>query len=292
MRPMIFVRVLFAVSLTCSLFGACRDTVGSNLMQQLQSYYAPTSMDGLKVAKPGCTVTVQKDGLLANPSSKLLGAYGNTYQDGQVIAGKTGIKSFLPGRDKLQTSSVRGLGVGEKAYLTKFDVQDNGVTLTIQTCGRCEVTAVDPAHKPYRASVDVKFQKGYLNLTDWKHVVDAVSEVLAIADDSPGQNTGAPTDTQMAAQPQQTMQPAAQQQAPPPPPEPAQSFAPIAPPPPPADVPPPKPVQIEKGQTVDQVTSALGQPQTILKAEGKQIYLFKDFKITFVNGKVSEIDIR
>jgi hypothetical protein len=71
-------------------------------------------------------------------------------------------------------------------------------------------------------------------------------------------------------------------------------FAPIETPAPP---PPDRPaetntVRIEKGQTVDQVLAAFGQPETILKADEKQIYLFRDFKITFVSGKVFDIDIR
>ena len=63
--------------------------------------------------------------------------------------------------------------------------------------------------------------------------------------------------------------------------------APIAPPPPPAD----QPTQtIEIGQTVDQVVAALGQPQKIAKVGTKQIYFYKDLKVTFNNGKVSDVE--
>jgi hypothetical protein len=68
-------------------------------------------------------------------------------------------------------------------------------------------------------------------------------------------------------------------------PEPA--LAPIAPPPPPADQPP---ATIEVGQTPDQVTAILGQPQRIAKVAGKEIYFYKGLKVTFKNGKVSDVE--
>jgi hypothetical protein len=75
---------------------------------------------------------------------------------------------------------------------------------------------------------------------------------------------------------------------PPPPPEPARTFEPIKEPAPP----PPPPPHIEKGQTVEQVIAALGQPEAIADGAGKKIYLFKVFKVTFVSGKVVDVDLR
>ncbi len=60
----------------------------------------------------------------------------------------------------------------------------------------------------------------------------------------------------------------------------------IAPPPPPADTPPPT---IALGQTVDQVTASFGQPTRIAKLGAKTIYYYKDMKVTFTNGKVSNV---
>jgi ATP:corrinoid adenosyltransferase len=61
----------------------------------------------------------------------------------------------------------------------------------------------------------------------------------------------------------------------------------IAPPPPPADAPPPT---IAIGQTKDQVTAAFGQPVRIAKLGVKEIYYYKDMKVTFTSGKVSNVD--
>lgn len=75
-------------------------------------------------------------------------------------------------------------------------------------------------------------------------------------------------------------------------PAPAQAAAPapmpaIAPPPPPADTPPPT---IALGQTVDQVTAGFGQPSRIAKLGAREIYYYKDMKVTFVNGKVTNVE--
>ena len=61
----------------------------------------------------------------------------------------------------------------------------------------------------------------------------------------------------------------------------------IAPPPPPADAPPPT---IALGQTKSQVTAAFGQPVRTAKLGVKEIYYYKDMKVTFTNGKVSNVE--
>ena len=53
--------------------------------------------------------------------------------------------------------------------------------------------------------------------------------------------------------------------------------------------PPADPVQIEKGQTIDQVKAAIGSPDKIINLGTKQIYVYKDIKVTFINGKVSDV---
>jgi hypothetical protein len=61
--------------------------------------------------------------------------------------------------------------------------------------------------------------------------------------------------------------------------------APIAPPPPPSGPPP----TIALGQTVDQVTAGMGQPTRVIDLGTKKIYVYKDMKITFKAGKVSDV---
>lgn len=61
----------------------------------------------------------------------------------------------------------------------------------------------------------------------------------------------------------------------------------IAPPPPPADAPPPT---VTVGQSKDQVTAILGQPVKAAKVGAKEIFYYKDMKVTFINGKVGNIE--
>ena len=75
--------------------------------------------------------------------------------------------------------------------------------------------------------------------------------------------------------------------APPPPLPPPPPMQEIAPPPPPADAPPPT---IELGQTMDQVTTGFGQPLRVAKLGVKTIFYYKDMKVTFTNGKVSNVE--
>jgi hypothetical protein len=62
-----------------------------------------------------------------------------------------------------------------------------------------------------------------------------------------------------------------------------------------APIPPPAapaaaPTTIALGQTVDQVTASLGQPTRIIDLGTKKVYVYKDMKITFKAGKVSDVE--
>ena len=48
--------------------------------------------------------------------------------------------------------------------------------------------------------------------------------------------------------------------------------------------------QIAVGQTIDEVTALLGQPARIVDVGVKKVYVYSDFKITFVNGKVTAVE--
>jgi len=56
-----------------------------------------------------------------------------------------------------------------------------------------------------------------------------------------------------------------------------------------AGLPSAEPVSIELGQTIDQVTAALGTPVRIVDMAAKKIYVYKDMKITFNDGKVTDV---
>jgi outer membrane protein assembly factor BamE (lipoprotein component of BamABCDE complex) len=62
-------------------------------------------------------------------------------------------------------------------------------------------------------------------------------------------------------------------------------MVPIAPPPPP----PAAPKTIALGQTKDEVAAILGQPDKIANLGTKEIDYYTDMKVTFVKGKVTDI---
>jgi hypothetical protein len=52
---------------------------------------------------------------------------------------------------------------------------------------------------------------------------------------------------------------------------------------------PAAPASVELGQTTDQVQSALGQPTRIANLGPKVVYYYNGMKVTFKNGKVSDV---
>jgi hypothetical protein len=59
-----------------------------------------------------------------------------------------------------------------------------------------------------------------------------------------------------------------------------------------AKAPPPAagpPVNIRLGESVDEVKGALGEPTKTVDLGTKRIYIYKDMKITFKDGKVSDV---
>ncbi len=58
----------------------------------------------------------------------------------------------------------------------------------------------------------------------------------------------------------------------------------------PAASPAAAPVSISLGQSIAQVTAALGQPQSVIDLGTKKIYKYKDMKVTFRAGKVSDVE--
>ena len=49
------------------------------------------------------------------------------------------------------------------------------------------------------------------------------------------------------------------------------------------------PVTISFGQTIDEVVLILGQPEKVVDLGAKKIYVYKDMKITFTDGRVSDV---
>lgn len=171
------------------------------------------------------------------------------FQDGEV-KGPANFCLAMAGRAK-----SRYLQVGEKVYPRKIEVSldKDKISFQILECDSCNGVQ-EPSF--YKAEVLFQFAKGSLKNAGVPQVEDTISQVLAIDAGDQEQAASSPQGTQ-----DQTAPPA--QQSP--------------------------PRTIELGQTPDQVVAALGQPEKIVNLGAKQIYLYKDLKVTFMNGKVSDV---
>jgi len=103
---------------------------------------------------------------------------------------------------------------------------------------------------PFRAGITFQFPKGWLESTGTDQIDQTISQVFTIA------GSGDSSPPMMA---------------------PAQ---------PPAQGSPPK---IEFGQSPEQVLAALGQPAKVVDLGNKKIFVYRDLKITFIDGKVADV---
>jgi hypothetical protein len=234
----------------------------------------PTA-DHTDIVTAGDVLVLHKDGLMMCSSDSSY-AFSNTYSGGVLAANynnraKDAAKSFLRGRlpfggggsatDAANNGCAsRKFVAGEKFWVTGITLQKDGILVN---------TFSDP-YNDVRFYGEIKFAFPRGSAPPVDDFVKTVSEVLTVqpADDSGQGNQG-----DQGAQPAPAAAPASMQA--------------IAPPPPPADAPPPT---IAIGQTKDQVTAGFGQPVRIAKLGAKEIYYYKDMKVTFTNGKVSNVE--
>jgi len=259
--------------------------IQEKLVSQVQ--LTKSTADHSDIVTAGDVVLLHKDGLMMCSSSSTY-AFSNTYSNGALSANfknrvKDAAKSFGFGRIPVFGSGTsatdaanngcasRKFVAGEKFWITGVTAQKDGILVS---------TFSDPYPDPqgnqvrYYGEIKFPFVRGSVPPPDV--FVKTFSEVMTVAPaDDKGDQGG---QGNQGSQPAQAAAPVA------PPPAPMQD---IAPPPPPADTPPPT---IAMGQTKAQVTTAFGQPTRVAKVGVKEIFYYKDMKVTFTNGKVSNVE--
>jgi hypothetical protein len=246
------------------------------LQEQLAAQYKLVKMgsdtSGYSVVEEGTLLAIQKGGLLGVPYSDT-SVQSNKYEGGVVKAPNAilskgigfGMKKF----GKEQTTKL--FAKGDKVYPTRVDVNldKDQVIMGIVACDTCNKTDPPTYNK---ANVIFVFPKGSLAKASAGEVEDTIGQLLSVSssDDAQKGDSG----QQQGADQQQTGDQGGQQGG----------QQPAAQPPPAAD-----PVSIEKGMTPDQVQAAIGKPDKIVNLGTKQIYVYKDLKVTFLNGKVSDV---
>jgi hypothetical protein len=255
-----------------------------------------TLADRTDIVTAGSVVELRVDGLMMYGVESPLPP-SNTYKNGRISQGASGfgkdfaISLLAPDNTTASDYPHRKFVAGEKVWVTSIAALKDGVLFQLYS---------DP-YDDGRLYANLKIP--YPNKKEVPQadvVLQILADVMAVVP-SDGQND---QDNQAAAPvpapPQAPLQAPASPRsiaAPPAPPRRGTSLlgeaprpAPlqeIAPPPAPVDAPPPT---IAIGQTTDQVGAAFGLPQRLAKLGVKEIFYYKDMKVTFTSGKVSSVD--
>jgi hypothetical protein len=265
--------ILSAVALSTALV-PCSLGQAPTLQEQLAAQYKVVKMgsdtSGYSVVDPGTLLAIQKGGILAVPYTDQ-GVLPTKYEGGAIHAPSglslMGRKSIMGRFGKEQTTHL--FQVGDKVYPSKIDVNvaKDTVSLSVVACDTCNKTDPPTYNK---ALVVFQFPRGSLVKAGAGEVEDVIGQVFTISEDTQqggdqggqGQQGG-----QQGGQGDQGQQQQGDQQ-----PQPQA-----------------EPQSIEKGMTADQVEAAMGKPEKIVNLGPKKIYVYKDLKVTFLNGKVFDV---
>jgi hypothetical protein len=263
-----------AILLASVLAGAQAVSLQDQLAAQYKLVKMGSDTSGYSVVEAGTLLAIQKGGILGVPYSDKT-ALTTKYENGTVhspngllVASKKSLLGHFSATSS-QGQTTHLFQKGDKVYPTKIDVnlQKDTVELGIVACDTCNKTDPPTYNK---AQVVFEFPKGSLAKASAGDIEDTIGQLLAVSDDSQQQgDQNAQQQGQQGGQDQQQAADQGQQQQPP------QQQA--------------EPQTIEKGQTPDQVEAALGKPDKIVNLGAKQLYIYKDLKVTFVNGKVSDV---
>jgi hypothetical protein len=246
------------IALGCSAWASAQLAPTASLSDEITAQYKLTKLgvdsSGVSVTDPGTVLMVQKGGVLGFPQTDL-GVLATKYENGSIHS-----PNVMAGIFK-QNVSTRFLTAGERVYVTKLDInlKSEKISFSIVECDSCNGVTT-PAF--YKAAVSFQFPKGYLESANPTDVESTISQVLTI-DSDPSQGGDAQGGGQQGAQQQAAA------------PEPEKPSA---------------PVNITVGQTVEQVKAQLGDPQKTVNLGTKQILIYKDLKITFIKGKVTDVE--
>ena len=294
---MISLRAIVRTSLAVALLVAC---VGANaedassaagIQKKLVEEFPLTkaTADKTDIVTAGAVLVLEKDNLLMYTVTTTVPPQ-NTYKNGKISHGvfdaakKCKFCAYVPGVSSVAAAvpnvDMRTFVSGEKFWVTGIEAHDDGIVFNLLSDPYSDVR--------YYSQLKFPYPKGSALSADT--MMSTVAEVIKVqpSDDSassgddkkPAAPAGqsAPASQSAPAGGQPSGQPGGQA-----------AMAPIAPPPPPPDAPPPAPKTIEKGQTKDQVAAIFGQPTKVIKLGAKEIDVYPDMKVTFVNNKVADV---
>ena len=272
MAPSSLIALLIATSLS-----TYADDPNAAIQQKLESQYALTqpTADNTDIVTAGAVIVLnpKRGNVIMAPVSST-NFYQNTYKDGKITQNALGKGigalnrlSHIPGTSGPGGPATRTFVPGEKMWVTKIDVKADSVVFDLFTDAYADVR--------YKAALKFQFPKGWTPTTDQADKLVAQVFKVQPAEDKNAQQQQAPAGGQEQPAP-------ATADAPTPP---VTQAAPLPP-----QGGPPATKEVSLGQTPDQVVAILGPPGRVLNGrDNKQIYSYKDLKITFTNGQVSDI---
>jgi hypothetical protein len=255
-----------------------------SLQEQLTAQYKVTKMgsdsSGASVVDAGTLLAIQKGGILGVPwtdhtmlTTKYEGGTVHSPSNLMVAGKKFGLGRFSQTQNEGQTTKF--FAKNDKIYLTKLDVNldKDTVNFAIVACDTCN--KVDPPTYN-KANVQFVFPHGTLAKASAGDVEDTIGQLLSISDDSQQSNDQQQDNNQQQGNNQQgnnQQQGGGNQQQ-----GGGQDQGGGG-----------DPQNIQMGMSPDQVQGALGQPQKTVNLGPKQIWVYKDLKVTFFNGKVVDV---
>jgi hypothetical protein len=278
-----------AVSLLFAAAHLAAQGNSADLQQKLTSEFSltKTTADRSDIVTAGAVLVLHKDGLVMYNTPAQTPPL-NTYKDGRLQQSSAGnyfrglggmLRHGSGDTSDLANIPQRKFVSGEKFWITAVNIQQDGVVLTVYS---------DPFNDVrYYGLLKFPFVKNSIPPTD--QMVRTVEEVITVAPADDSNNQGGNGSGGSAPQNGAAPPPTNGAAAPAAPAAPTAAMAPIAPPPPPPDQPAAPPKTIKVGQSKDVVIATWGQPTKDIKLASKEILVYPDMKVTFVAGKVSDV---
>lgn len=164
----------------------------------------------------------------------------------------------------MPNTDQRTFASGEKFWVTGIEAHDDGIAFDLLS---------DPYYVVrYDSTLKFPYPKGSVPSED--AMVSTVAEVLKVVPSDDSASLGGDKKSPAAPASQTVQAPEGQN--------------PITPPPPP-DSAPAAPKTIELGQTKEAAVATLGPPSKVVKLGDKEIDVYPDMKVTYVDDEVTDV---
>jgi len=227
-------RYLFMIAVLLSLALPSRagdDKIG--LKAALEAKYGLTkvSWDKVRVTDPGPIYVLKAEGVNADRATDMT-MLVNRVVDGRVEQPK----GF--GASMFSKQTTKQFKPGDRLYLTKIDVKDDGLLLWFISTETADYSDKGSTKQTrYRAVMRFDVPAPLMEASQVDGIKKIIDPIVQLESEAQAANTKT----------------------------------------------------VELGQTPDQVKAAVGAPDKIIKLGAKEVYVYKDMKVVFVDGKVSDV---